>query len=325
MEQGLGRMRCMIVDGHQDIAMAILEDATWDFAAPASEGHALSLADAKRGGLGLILGTIFAPEGMSDGRTPYQQAQRQAACYDGLLKKHAADLFRVESQGDLKLCQGGGPIGLVHLMEGADPIRSPRDLTRWVERGVRVVGPAWNTGNRYCGGWDDNRRLSADGRRLVEQMRACRVIPDVSHLKPDAFDDVLAVDDGLVVASHSNAYALQPHRRNLADDQIRAIAERDGLVGIVLYNEFLAGEASTMETVLDHIEHMVGLVGADHVGLGSDLDGGFGPDKAPAGIDSVADLRRIGDGLAARGLDAPSVEHILGGNWVRVLQRTLPP
>lgn len=317
-------MDCMIVDGHQDIAMAMLEDEHWDFAGPASAGHALSLADAKRGGLGLILGTIFAPAGYWKEGTPFENAQDQIDCYDTLLKRHADDLFRIESKGDLTLCQRGGPIGILHLMEGADPVRSPRDLKRWADRGVRVVGIAWNTGNRYCGAWDDTRSLTADGRRLIEQMRAVRVIPDVSHLKPEAFDAVLAVDDGLVVASHSNAHALQPHRRNLTDPQIRAIAARDGLVGLVLYNEFLAGDASTVETILDHAEHMLALVGPDHIGLGSDLDGGFTPDKAPAGIDSVADLRRIGEGLAARGVDNAAIAKILGGNWMRVLGRTLP-
>jgi len=317
-------MDCMIVDGHQDIAMAMLEDEAWDFAAPASTRHALSLADAKRGGLGLILATIFAPDGYWPHGTPFECAQRQVDCYDELLRRHAADLFRVESKGDLKLCQRGGPIGLLHLMEGADPIRSPRDLKRWSDRGVRVVGIVWNTGNRYCGAWDDARGLSADGRRLVEQMRARRVIPDVSHMKPGAFDDVLGIDDGIVVASHCNAHALMPHRRNLTDAQIRAIAARDGLVGLVLYDEFLAGAGSTIENVLDHAEHMLALVGPDHIGIGSDLDGGFTPDRAPAGIDSVADLRRIGDGLARRGVDDRAIAKILGGNWMRVLRRTLP-
>ena len=317
-------MDCLIVDGHQDIAMAMLEDEGWDFAAPASARHALSLADAKRGGLGLILATIFAPSGYWPQGTPFECAQRQVDCYDELLRRHAADLFRIESKGDLTLCQGGGPIGLLHLMEAADPIRSPRDLKRWSDRGVRVVGIVWNTGNRYCGAWDDARSLSADGRRLVEQMRAQRVIPDLSHMKPQAFEDVLAIDDGIVVASHSNAYALQPHRRNLTDAQIRAIAARDGLVGLVLYNDFLAGEGSTIESVLDHAEHMLALVGPDHIGIGSDLDGGFTPDRAPQGIDSVADLRRIGDGLARRGVGDAAIAKVLGGNWMRVLQRTLP-
>jgi membrane dipeptidase len=155
-------------------------------------------------------------------------------------------------------------------------------------------------------------------------MREHRVLPDVSHLKPEAFDAVLACDDGPVVASHSNAHALHGHRRNLTDDQIRALGERDGLVGIVLYNPFLGEGEVTINTVLDHIEHMVGLVGAEHVGLGSDLDGGFKPAEAPQGIDSVGDLRLIGEGLSGRGLDAEAIGKILGANWMRVLQRTLP-
>ena len=317
-------MDWIIVDGHQDIAMALLEDPGWDFAAPASARHALSLVDAKRGHLGLILGTIFAPRGYWKGETPAASAERQMRCYDELLTRHAADLFRVESRGDLNLCQPGGPIGLLHLMEGADPIRSPRDLHRWAERGLRVIGPAWNTGNRYCGGWDDARGLTGDGRRLLAEMRVQGVIPDVSHLKPEAFDAVLAEDEGLVVASHSNAWTLQRHRRNLTDDQIRAVAQRHGLVGVVLYAPFLAEERATIETVLDHIEHMVGLVGPDHVGLGSDLDGGFPPAEAPIGIDSVGDLGRIGRGLQGRGLDDASIAKILGGNWMRVLRTILP-
>jgi microsomal dipeptidase-like Zn-dependent dipeptidase len=315
---------CIIVDGHQDIAMALMEDEGWDFAAPASPAHALSLADAKRGGVGLILGTIFATRGYWKGLTPSAAAQRQMKHYDDLLKAHAADLFRVESRGDLTLCQIGGPIGLAHLMEGADPIRSPREVKRWIDRGVRVVGPAWNTGNRYCGGWDDADGLLPDGVRLIQELREHRAVVDLSHLKPEAFDDVLALDDELVVASHSNAQAIHGHRRNLNDDQIRHIAERDGLVGIVLYNDFLGEAPVTLDTVFAHIEHMVALVGPDHVGLGSDLDGGFPPALAPEGIDSVADLRRIGAGLADRGYPTDAVEKILGGNWIRVLRRTLP-
>jgi membrane dipeptidase len=318
-------MDWIIVDGHEDIAMALLEDPDWDFGAPATQAHALSLPDAKRGGVGLIMATIFATDGYWKDGTVGSVAEQQVKLYNKLLEDHKEDLFRVESRGDLALCQSGGPIGILHLMEGADPIRSPRDMQRWAERGVRIVGLAWNTGNRYCGGWEDPRGLTADGRHLVREMRRLKVIPDVSHLKPDAFDDLLALDDGLVVASHSNAYALQPHRRNLTDAQIKAIASRDGLVGIVLYNDFLGAGPVTLDTVLAHIDHMVELVGADHVGLGSDFDGGFTPAETPEGIDSVGDLHRIGDALAARGYPQAAVRKILGGNWFRVLRWALPP
>jgi membrane dipeptidase len=314
----------MIVDGHEDIATALLEEQGRDFASPAPPGRALSLADAKRGDIGLILATIFATEGYWKGETPAQAAERQMRCYEDLLHRHEQDIFRIESRGDLSLCTAGGPIGVLHLMEGADPVGNPRELSRWVDRGVRVVGPAWNTANRYSGGTKDDKGLSEEGRRLLDEMRRLRVIPDLSHLNVMAFDDVLAHSEGVVVASHSNAHALCPHRRNLTDDQIRRIAERDGLVGVVLYNPFLGSGRSTMETVVAHIEHMAALVGADHVGIGSDLDGGFTTSDAPQGIETVADLRRIGEALSARSWPDRDVEKVLGGNWIRVLRQALP-
>jgi membrane dipeptidase len=317
-------MAWMIVDGHEDIATALLEEKGRDFGAPAPPGRALSLADAKRGGVGLILATIFATEGYWKGETPAQAAERQMRCYEELLDRHEEDLFRLESRGDLSLCKPGGPIGMLHLMEGADPIAGPRDLARWVDRGVRVVGLAWNTPNRYSGGTKDDKGVTEEGHRLLDEMRRLRVVPDLSHLNPKAFDEVMGHDDGLVVASHSNAHALRPHRRNLTDDQIRRIAARDGLVGVVLYNPFLTEGPSTLEVVVQHIDHMVRLVGPDHVGIGSDLDGGFSTSDAPKGIETVADLARIGEALAKNGTADRDVEKILGGNWIRVLRQALP-
>ncbi len=317
-------MGWFIVDGHEDIAMALLESEGRDFGAAPPAGQALSLGEAKRGGIGLLMATIFAPRDYCPGQTAQQVAEAQMLCYDELLARHEDDLFRVESRGDLALCRAGGPIGIVHLMEGADPIRSVRELRRWAERGVRVIGPAWNTGNRYCGGKAEQSGLTPAGRDLIAEMRRHGLVPDMSHLTPVAFDDVMAQDDGLVVASHSNAYALCAHPRNLTDEQIQRVAARDGVVGVVLYNPFLGEEAVSLATVLAHIDHMVQLVGPGHVALGSDLDGGFGTQDAPEGIETVADLARIGDGLRDQGYPNPAVEQILGGNWLRILRQALP-
>ncbi len=318
-------MGWLIVDGHEDIASEVLETGR-DYGAPAPPGHALSLPDAKRGGVGVVIATVFAPEGYVKGKTAAEVAEEQMACYEALLAEHEEDLFRLESRGDLSLCRAGGPIGMVHLMEGADPVRRPEDLSRWVERGVRFVGLAWNTPNRYSGGTKDDLGLSDAGRRLLDEMKRLSVVPDLSHLNPRAFDDVLAHHDGEVVASHSNAHAVHAHRRNLSDDQIRRVASRGGLVGVVLYNPFLDGDEKpvTIDTVVRHVDHMTSLVGPDHVGLGSDLDGGFRTDCAPQGIASVADLSKIGERLLSRGYPDDSVSKILGGNWLRVLRRALP-
>lgn len=316
-------MGWMIVDGHQDIATELLETGR-DFGAPAPPGHALSLPDLLRGGVGVVLATIFSPDGYWKDETGAANAERQIALYDALLEKHREDLFRVESAGDLSLCRAGGPVGLVHLMEGADPIRHPQELARWVERGVRFVGIAWNTPNRYAGGTRDDTGLTDAGRRLLDEMGARGVVPDLSHLNARAFDDVLAHHGGLVVASHSNAAALRPHRRNLTDDQVRRIAARGGVVGIVLFAPFLGEGEVGLDAVFRHVDHLVSLVGPDHVALGSDLDGGFRTDKAPRGLTTVADLGRIGELLSMRGYADDVVAGILGQNWLRVLRRVLP-
>lgn len=317
-------MDWFIVDGHEDIAMALLESEGRVFGGPPPAGQALSLDAFKEGGLGLVLATIFAPAGYWPGQTAQAAADAQLRCYEDILDRYASDLFRVESRGDLALCRAGGPIGILHLMEGADPIRSVRDLPRWAERGVRVIGPAWNTGNRYCGGKAERSGLTPAGVDLIREMRALDIVPDMSHLTPVAFDDVLAQDDGLVVASHSNAHALCGHPRNLTDEQLTRVAERDGLVGVVLFNPFLGTAQVDLDTVVQHIDHMVELIGPAHVGLGSDLDGGFTTADAPAGIDTVADLGQIGEKLAARGYPEADIEMIMGGNWLRILRHALP-
>jgi membrane dipeptidase len=316
-------MAWMIVDGHEDIAQTLLETGR-EYGAPAPEGHALSLPDAKRGGIGVLIATIFATEGYWKQWNPQEAAERQIALYDDLLARHEEDLFRLESRGDLSLCRAGGPIGVVHLMEGADPLRRPDELGRWVERGVRLVGLAWNTPNRWSGGCNDDGGVTEGGRRLLDEMRRLHVVPDLSHLNPVAFDDVLAHDEGLVVASHSNAHALRPHRRNLTDDQIRRIGARGGLVGVILYAPFLTDGEATLDTVVAHIEHMTALVGPDHVGIGSDLDGGFRTDKVPREIRTVADLGRIGDRLRERNWTDTDIGKVLGENWLRILRQALP-
>ncbi len=313
-----------IVDGHQDIAMALLGEAGRNFAQPAGEGQALSLPDAIRGELAVILATVFAPQGYWSGAAPAVAARQQLRLYEELFYRHEESFFRAESQGDLALCQPGGPIGVVHLMEGADPIASPDEIPTWVDDGVRFVGLTWNTPNQYAAGADAKEGVTPAGRALLAAMREHGVVPDLSHLNPRALDDVLAFDDGLVVASHSNAAAVHPHQRNLPDAALKQIAARDGIVGVVLYGPFIGEGHVGMDDLVRHLEHIAEVAGSAHVGIGSDLDGGFTTDMAPDGIDSVADLPCIGQALEARGWKADDVAAVLGGNWMRVLGEALP-
>lgn len=316
-----------IADGHVDIAMALHEHPGRVFGEPAPEGQAVSLPDAQAGDVRVIVGTVFAPEGYWP-RSPQEEGEAQMATYASLLETHADTMMRIATQADLDRCWAGERIGLIHLMEGADPIRSPDELPRWVERGVRLIAINWNTPNAYAGGIRESSGLTPLGFELLAAMRAHGVVPDLSHLSRRSVDQVLEFGDGLVVASHSNVDALHAHLRNLTGAHLDAVAARGGVVGVVLFNPFLGplneGGIVDIDTVVAHIDAMVTRMGPAHVGIGSDLDGGFSTRDVPEGIDSLAHLQRIGEALRNKGYDDVAIAGILGGNWIRVLRTVLP-
>ena len=264
--------------------------------------------------------------------------------YTGLTGEHPDKFHLILMREDLERVVDGWQseescetiVGLVILMEGADGVRRPAELPEWYEAGVRILGPAWS-GTRYAGGTGEPGPLSDDGRELLDVMAELNMILDLSHMTDEGALEALDRYQGSVIASHSNPRARLPHfikpERHLSDHVISRIAERDGVIGIVPFNPFLKDcwspadgrQAVTIDDVVAHIDHICQVVGdAGHVGLGSDFDGGFGVDKVPLGLDSVADLRLIGGELSARGYDSGDVEAILNRNWLRVLRRALP-
>jgi membrane dipeptidase len=223
-------------------------------------------------------------------------------------------------------------VGIVPLMENADPIRRPAELELWVERGIRIVGPAW-TGSRYSGGTGEPGPLTDLGRELLERMAELGVGLDLSHMAERAAREALDRFDGVVLASHSNPQAIVPGDRQLSDPLIRGIAEREGVIGIVPFNPFLRAdwrkgdrkELVTLTDVVRAIDHVCQCVGdAQHVALGSDFDGGFGKESVPAEIDTVADLQKIGTTLGEYGFEHDHIAAIMGGNWLRLLRALLP-
>jgi membrane dipeptidase len=223
-------------------------------------------------------------------------------------------------------------VGIVPLMENADPIREPAELELWFERGVRIVGPAW-TASRYAGGTGQPGPLTDLGHELLGVMADLGVALDLSHLAEQAAIEALDRFEGVLLASHSNPQGVVPGDRQLNDVMIQRLAERDGVIGITLYNGFLRpgwrkGNRKGLVTLTDvvrTIDYVCQRVGdAQHVALGSDFDGGFGREAVPAQIDTVADLRKIAAALAEHGFEMEHIASILGGNWLRLLRRVLP-
>lgn len=272
----------------------------------------------------------------------YQLYGQQLDTYHAWVRANPDKLTLIQSAADLDSVlatwQGNQErkVGLVILMEGADGVRVPSEVAEWYQRGVRFIGPAWNR-TQYVGGTGEPGGFTDAGKALLKAMANQKLVLDLSHLAdaavPEAFDHF----PGMIVATHANARALLPSarfpERHLTDSAIKGVAERNGVVGIVLANFFIRdgyGQNSqrsdvTLDHVAAHIDHMAQLVGhTRHLGIGTDFDGGFGLSRIPSGLDSVADLPRIGEHLSKRGYSDEQVEGILGGNWLRVLKATLP-
>lgn len=352
----------VIVDAHLDLAYNAREhgrDLTQPLAAirnaekgQSSNGMAtVALPELQKGGVGLVFGTIFVMPasshlaaigtkvGYKDAAEAHQQGMAQLDYYHRLADEQnnirlVTDRHSLDEVVASFATAENHLLGIVPLMEGADPIRQPEEAELWYERGLRLIGLAWDDTRYASGAWRGSRYgLTSDGRRLLEVMAQFGYILDLTHMSEKASLEALDSYPGVVVATHSNARALVPGERQLSDTQIRLIGERQGVIGVVLSNSFLkAGhrrgerkELVTLDQVMAHIDHICQLTGsADHVGIGSDLDGGFGAADIPAELDSVADLAKIGDKLRERGYEQRDVENIMGGNWLTLLRRTLP-
>jgi membrane dipeptidase len=222
------------------------------------------------------------------------------------------------------------PLGVVISMEGADPISDPLQLSEWWQVGVRIIGPAHYGPGRYAGGTSTEAGLTAAGQSLLAEMERLGILLDLTHLSDQAFWQALDLNHGPVLASHNNCRALVPHQRQFSDEQLKAIFERDGVIGAafdawMLQPGWVIGQTTnehvTLANVADHIDHICQLAGnSRHAAIGSDLDGGFGREQSPHDLDTIADLHQLAGRLAQRGYDDDDLNAILRGNWLRLLR-----
>lgn len=220
-------------------------------------------------------------------------------------------------------------VGVVLLMEGAYPITHAEQVHDWFGWGVRIIGLSW-AGSAYAGGTYGPGRLTPQGKCLLAEMERTGVVLDVSHLNDASFFDVLDNFGGHVLGSHVNCRALVPGERQLTDAMIRALVDRDAVLGTACdawmvvpgwKKKVTPPSQCPMERLVDHIDHVCQLAGnARHAAFGSDLDGGFGTEQSPGDLDTVADLARLADLLAARGYSEDDVAAITHGNWLRKLR-----
>ena len=228
------------------------------------------------------------------------------------------------------------PIGYILSLEGADSIRTLAHLETAYNYGLRALGPAHYGIGRYAYGHDTDGPLSEKGKELVREMNRLGMILDVTHLCDRTFWDAMDLYTGSVWASHHNCRALADDPRQLSDEQIQTLAERGGVIGLALdawmvvpgwtRGKTLPQDTGvTMEDAVNHIDHICQLLGnVDHVGIGTDLDGGFGTEQTPADLETIADLVRIFEILKTRGYSEEDIAKVAHGNFVGLLETALP-
>ena len=226
------------------------------------------------------------------------------------------------------------PIGIILAMEGADPIVTPDQAENWWHDGLRSLSLAHYGPSPYAVGTGADGPLTREGRQLLVEMERLGMILDVTHLAEPGFTEALELFGGPLMASHNNCRALVPGDRQFSDEQIRRLISRDTVIGValdawMLYPNWQKGQtppdAVHIDAVCDHVDHICQLSGnCLHVAIGSDLDGGYGTEQTPAGLESIADLQQLGEILAERGYSDDNINAVFHGNWLRFFERHLP-
>ena len=358
----------LVVDTHNDIAQRML--AGEDISVRTKHGHA-DLPRLAEGGVVLQLFSIWVPPEKT-ARSYYDQAVEQIDLIEALARKHPDKLVMASDAASVEAIAASGKIAGMYGLEGGHPLED--DIGRlddFYRRGVRYMTLTWNNSTDWASSAADetdphpgiaHRGLTDLGKRIVRRMNDIGMLVDVSHVGEQTFRDVLATTRKPVIASHSSVWAISPHRRNLKDWQLKALASNGGVVFInfapwfidstfgrredamrraikpridsieahITGDEFIKDFYSaeqlsadydpirpTIGQVLDHFMYVIRLIGADHVGIGSDFDG---ITTAPAGLEDVTKFPMLTKGLLERGLTEDEVRKVLGGNWMRVLR-----
>lgn len=344
----------IIIDTHIDVPYRLHKD--WEDVTVATQRGEFDYPRAQAGGLNAPFMSIYIPASYERSGGGYQLANQLIDSMEALVGRAPDKFAMAYSTKDVLEQFGSGKVSLALGMENGTPINGKlENLQHFYQRGIRYITLSHSESNHIADSSYDLRRrwhgLSPFGKELVVAMNNIGMMIDISHVSDDAFYQTVAISKVPVIASHSSLRSYTPgFERNMDDDMIKALAKNGGVVQINFGSSFVtmmanqygalrkaaakqAGVAddaafelefrkqhpypfATLDTVLDHIDHVVKLVGIDYVGIGSDYDG-VG-DSLPIGLKDVASYPNLIDGLLQRGYSAADIEKILSGNFLRV-------
>jgi membrane dipeptidase len=307
----------------------------------------VSLPALRRAGAGLVvatqIGRYVAPgNNLSGWHSPAQawaQTQGQLAWYRAM--EDAGEMTQVKDLASLEkqvaawkdqTTDNKRPVGYILSLEGADSLVNLDYLEKAYGNGLRAVGPAHYGPGRYANGTDSTGKMNQAGLDLLKKMDELKMILDATHLCDDAFWQAMDHFQGTVWASHNNCRALVYHNRQFSDEQLRILIQRGAVIGAamdawMIVPGWVRGKSSpreagcSLDKLIDHMDHICQLAGnANHIGIGSDLDGAYGKEQCPYDLETISDLQKIPDLLRRRGYSEKDIEGFMHGNWLRVLR-----
>ncbi|MFT3702396.1 MAG: membrane dipeptidase [Agriterribacter sp.] len=311
----------------------------------------VSLPELRNNNIGIVVGTQIARFVDTDNHLPgwhspqqaWAQTQAQLAWYKTMEDEGEMTMIKTREDFDKHLNywinnkeDDHKSIGYILSLEGADSLVTLDYLHTAYGYGLRALGPAHYGPGRYANGTDASGHLTAAGVSLLKEMDGLKMILDATHLCDEAFWDAMEIFKGPVWASHNNCRKLVNHNRQFSDDMIKVLIERGAVIGCPLDAWMMVPDWKrhisqpkqmncSLETAVDHIDHICQIAGNTlHVGIGTDLDGGYGTEQSPYDLDTIGDIQRFAGLLEKRGYTEKDITNFMHGNWIDIMQKSLP-
>lgn len=310
----------LFADMHNDVLMKCLDNG-YQIGTKHSYNHT-DIPRLQEGGVDIQVFAVY-----NNSATPYQTAKQMIEIFHQEMETNSTEIEQAFTANDALQITSENKIAAVLAIEGGHMIDGSIDkLTEFYNEGARYMTITWNNSTNWAVSAKDARSetvgLSETGRGIIRKMDELGMIIDVSHTGIKTIEDILTETQNPIIASHSGVRYIKEHYRNLYDEQIYAIAQTGGVIGVPFYPYFLGSGNINTSDVVDHINYIVDLVGVEHVGIGSDFDG-IG--VTPGGLSDVSHFPTLTMALIQEGYSIDEIEKIAGGNFLRVFNVVCTP
>lgn len=312
-----------IVDAHCDTVGFFTENSGYDFFARNDSRH-IDLPRLKESGIILQFFALYIKD-------EYKPVGSLAYClrlldsYYETMKRFPGELRTVYSKTDLIDALNRSKPAALLSVEGGEALEGELAVLRILfQLGIRALGLTWNQKNQLATGIgekDPYSGLSSFGRQVIREMNRLGMLVDLAHINRQGFFEALETSSAPVVVTHANTRALCDHPRNFSDEQLRALSQTGGVIGMSCCPDFVDAQNPSLDKLVDHFVHAAEVAGIDHLGIGADYDG---IEQVIEGLEDVTGLPRLAGALAERGFNREEIDKITHKNFIRVLGKVLP-